>query len=278
MLIFLLAFIPFLGQGQHVGDFVPQKEKEVRPTWIELSYGMSQTSYRDLATSPLFYSGILQSVGVGNIVSNQRRYSDFGVRFAFGSTSAPFANSSVFAFSTYYSRLYQLPSLSSKRWNFKVGGMLNVTGNTRSNASLGNSGLGVELFGNLFASGQVEWDISRKETKHKKFLFIKFTMPQRQRTLAYRLNLGLVNTNFRNGYSYLGQSSIVNDPVAFDGYEFNFFSGFRASSSLSYTAYLRNRNGFRIGYLWDAYSTGGDRDRFVMAHHLIQFSFLFNTK
>jgi hypothetical protein len=278
-IIFLLAFIPFICQGQDSGEEGSSKaQRKARPNWLDISYGLGQTTFRDQATSPLFYSGILQSVGLNTIASDQRRYSDFGFRFAFGTAQSVNAASSTTVFSTWYSRLYQIPSWSSDRWNFKVGGMVNITGNNRINRSLGNSGQGIELFGNLFASGKVEWDVSRKEGKSKKFLFIKYYLPKRKRDLAFQLNLGLLNSNYRNGISYQGQSAVLNNPVSFDGYEFNLFSGFRASSSLHYTIYLPNQNGFRVAYLWDAYSTGGDRDRFVMSHHLLQFSFLFNTK
>lgn len=279
LLIFLLTCLPFIGQGQDSReDIVPLPSRKIRPAWIGISYGLDRTSFRDQATSPLFYSGTLQSVALFGTKSDFRRHTSLGVRYSFGTSLAINAGSRINNIYAWYSRLYQIPSRSMERWNFKVGGMLSFAGINRINSSLRNSGLGNELFANLMASGKVEWDISRREAKRKKFLFLKFNLPQRRRNLAFQLNLGLLNTNYRNGFSYLGQSSVANDPVPFDGYELNVFSGFRASSSLDYTIYLRNNNGLRLSYLWDAFSTGGDRDRFVLAHHALQFSFLFNTK
>ncbi len=86
-----------------------------------------------------------------------------------------------------------------------------------------------------------------------------------------------MNSSFRNGFIYSGQSQVLNDAKNFDGYVYKVFSGFRMGSQLDYTRYLKNKNAFQISYLWDAYRTGGQLDKFEMAHHTLRFSLQFNT-
>ena len=120
-------------------------------------------------------------------------------------------------------------------------------------------------------------DVSRKEAKDKKLLFIKYHLKQRTRNLSFRLNVGLINSSFRNGFVYAGQSFILNEEKPFDDYQYKVFLGFRASSSLDYTIFLKNKNKIQLSYLWDAYKTGGDLDKFEMAHHTFKLTLLFNT-
>jgi hypothetical protein len=288
--LLFLAFLPLLAGAQGPPTVTPpgqianapapdnKAQRKARPAWIGISYGLDFDNYRDLATSPLFYSGVLQAASLDFIRSDARRFSDFGATVATGANTSFAGRSKVTSVFLHWARLYQIPAPRFDRWNFKVGGLLSVTGNERINRSLGNSTQGIEGFANLMASGRVEWDISRREEKRKKLLFVRFYLPPRRKNLAFQLNLGVVNSSFRNGYAYLRQSGLLNEPGYFDRYQFRVFSGFRMGSALDYTVFLKNNNGLRLSYIWDAYTTGGDADRYVMAHHLLRFSFLFNTK
>ena len=48
------------------------------------------------------------------------------------------------------------------------------------------------------------------------------------------------------------QKGVLNDGNFLKSYEFNAFSGARFSSALDYTVYLKNKNGIRLSYEWDA--------------------------
>lgn len=187
------------------------------------------------------------------------------------------ATSNVKTLSVSYSKLYQLNKLGSEKLNIKIGGLFNATGNVRINEALQNNAAGIEMFPTLFGSVKITKDISRKVSKNKKILFVKYKLKQKNRDLAFNLNIGLVNSSYRNGYAYSGQSGILNESQVLDGYEFKVFSGFRMSSALNYTVSLRNKNEIQLSYLLDAYKTGGDLDKFEMAHHTIKISLLFNT-
>ncbi len=243
--------------------------RKMRPVFLKLSVGLNNSSFRDFATSPLFYSGSSVYGEVGYLKKDAGREVDFGINYSLGRNTSIVktngASSLIHTLSGYYSRLYKINSWSDSTWNFKAGAMLNITGNYRYNPSLQNNGEGMEIIGNLLGSMQVERDLSRMETKHKKFLFIKYNLHPRQMELGFRLNVGWINSSYRNGFVYSGQSSIINEFKAFDRYEFSMFSGFRMSSALAYTLHLDNENALRFSYVWDAYKTGGDFDSFEMA-------------
>lgn len=252
-----------------------------RPTYLGITLGTSLSSFRDFSTSPHIYYGATGSLSLSRIKIDEKRESEIGFNFSSGSYSVDFnnhiASSSVSTLYLYYSQLYRLNKLSSNNLNVKVGGLFNTTGNFRLNEYLLNNVLGVEIFPTLFGSIKIEKDVSRKETKNKKILFIKYKLKQRTRNLAFRLNVGLINSNYRNGYSYLSQSEIINEPNIFEDYQYNMFSGFRMSSALDYTISLNNKNAIQLSYLWDAYKSGEQFDKFEMAHHTLKITLLFNT-
>jgi hypothetical protein len=158
----------------------------------------------------------------------------------------------------------------------KAGGELNVTGIYRYNPFLEHNTVGAEFFPRLYGSFKVTRDISRTEIQAKRFLFFKYVQPSR-RNIAFRINVGILNNAYRNGYTYVGQGAILNSRKQFDGYKFQTLKGSALSSELAYTVWLRDNNGIRVVYEWGAFKTGGDFDRFEMAQHTFRLVLLCNT-
>jgi hypothetical protein len=282
--IIALLFTPILSFTQDEEPLSKKEQRKNRTTYRGISSGgLGVGSFRDFATSPLTYNGISFLAGGFKINVDSHRETEWGTPFSVGFFGVDFnghsSSSTIFSLSPYYSELYRLNSWSSKKFNVKVGGMLQATLNVRTNPDLLNNSVGLEVIPTLLGSIKGTWDISRKVDKNKKFLFIKYSLLKRKKSLAFRLNTGLVNASYRNGYAYSGQSFILNKPEIFDDYRFNVFSGFRASSSLDYTLCSRKTtNAVQISYVWDALKTGGDFDTFEMAQHGLRLTLLFNTK
>lgn len=254
--------------------------RKARPHYFEIAFGSDASKFRDFATSPLTYKGRTKLFTVSYLRYDENRESNFYVKYNFGNYSIDNekdpATASVKTVFVGYSRLYKLNKWSNEKWNYKVGGIFDLTGNMRDNPALQNNSFGAEFFNTLFVSGKVTRDLSRKVNKDKKFLFIKYKRKPRKLWLSYRLNVSLMNNTFRNGYIYSNSSSTINHATIFSGYEMKFFSGFRMSAALDHTIEIKNGSQLRLSYLWDAYTTGGDYDTFVMAHHVLQASLLFN--
>ncbi len=279
----LLVFVSVFTFGQKTETKQSKKaERENRPSYIELGYGSNFSSFRDFATSPLMYNGHASTIFPAWLKFDLKRETKAGLIYSFGNYSVKTGNiasmSTVNTFSAYYTQLRRLNPISNDLWNFKVGGSANMTANLRSNEALQNNSVGKEFFVTILGTGKVTRDISRTEAKSKKFLWMHYNLKPRKKSISFQLNLGLVNMNYRNPYVYSGQSQVINQSGFFDDYKFSVFSGFRMSSALDYTIYLKNENALRISYVWDAYKTGGDLDKFEMAHHVLKFAFLFNTK
>lgn len=294
-LVLLLSLIYHIGFGQTEVDTLSKKEKrKARTTYYSVGTGVNFIKFRDYATSPLFYSGMANTVMLSKLRQDDKRESQFGGTFLSAGTSniipvgkltakvedeivgsSSFMNANLF-----YTQLYQIPisSLNPEKWNLKVGGTIMSNWTLRRNEALQNNALGFEGINTLFASTKITRDISRKKEVQKKFLFIKYKLKPKKRFLSYQLNLGLINSTFRNGFAYLNQSGIVSDAGVFDAYVFKVFSGYRINSALESKTYLKNGNAIALGYQWDALWTGGELDQFQMAQHIISFSFHFNTK
>lgn len=283
--VIALLLIPSLGLGQDDEPLLSKKElRKNRPAYRGTSLlGLGIGNFRDFATSPLFYSGVSLSSSRFHISIDAQRETEWGSSLSIGLFGNAFndhnSSSIVISPAIYYSELYELKKLSGDKLNVKVGGLINVTSNVRINQGLLNNANGFELIPTLFGSIKGSLDVSRKTDRDKKFLFFKYKLLKRKKTLALRVNTGLVNSSYRNGYVYAGQSALLNEPNAFDDYQFKVFSGFRMSSSLDYTLYSRKTtNAVQVSYVWDAYKTGGDLDKFEMAQHALRFTLLFNTK
>ncbi|MEM9832152.1 MAG: hypothetical protein AAF944_16085 [Bacteroidota bacterium] len=246
-----------------------KERRKVRPQYIGVNIGTNRIKFRDFATSPLFYEGWTTYVGVSWLKADRYRESEAALTYSFGNPETDFnenvATSNFNRFELFYSRLYHVGAWSTSSFNTKVGWMLNTTGNLRTTPELGNYALGLEAFPTLFFSFKLTKNIGRTENK------------ERRQNLSLRTNIGLVNAAYRNGFiHYPGQGIEVNEPDIFKNYELN-VAGFRASTGLDYTRYLRNKNAIQISYIWDAYHTGGDLNRFEMANHTLKFTLLFNT-
>ena len=264
-------------------DMPTNKEmRKARPNYISIGMGLNRGSVRDFATSPLTYKGMLFNFSAGYQRYDDLRDTRLNFRFNFGGykykreTGIPTSSkASVFALFVNYAKLYRLNKYSNDKWNFKVGGMLDVVTDVRINPELLNAQLGYEIFNTLYASGKVTRKFVRTELKHKKFLFIKYKLKPRVAMLSYQLNLPIINGYARNGFAYLGNESI-DGALLFNGYRYKIFSGFRMSSTLAFTRQMANGNMWRVSYVWDAYTTGGQQNRFEMANHIAEFSLLFH--
>ena len=262
----------------------PVKKLSVHNTknYLEIGLGVGYSQFRDFATSPLFYSGYPMSLDLAFRIDSPKNDKHFGLQASYGSLTAlvngSYAQSSVASATLFYQQLYILPQVSKNKWKFKVGGQINASGNYRYNPSLQNNSEGVEMVNTLFASGKAALDVSRSITKKKKCWFMHGVKQPRSRSLDFQLNVGILNNSFRNGYAYIDQSSVLNDPKTFGDYKYSWFTGFRMSSSLRYIIYLKNKNAVQFSYVWDAYTTGGDANRFEFGSHFLKFTLLFNTK
>ena len=278
-ILLLVAFYSF-SQNEKPDDEKQSMKKE-RPNYIGITLGFGAGNFRDFATSPLIYNGNPFYLSLSTLKMDNKRETESLFSFTVGNYSSIYnnhsASSNVYIFSLFHSELFQLNKLSSEKWNVKIGGLLNATANLRFNPSLLNNDFGYEIIPTLFGSMKVTRDISRERTKNKKFLFIKYKLKPTSRNLAVKLNVGLINSAYRNGYAYTGQSSILNELKAFDDYQFKLFSGFRINTVLDYTVALKNKNKIQFSYLWDAYKTGGDFNKLEMAQHTFKITLLFNT-
>jgi hypothetical protein len=245
-----------------------EKEAERLPSYLDLSIGLNVSTFRDLATSPLFYNGVPISFYLGHAEMNLRRESSFRVGYSMGNFDAEInterSESSVNIFSLNHYELFQISNWSSDRINVKVGGLLNGTAVVRNNPDLRNNGQGFDLVASLSGGFKGSYLIGDISNAHS--------------TVSLGLFAGLVNVNYRNGFSYLSPTVPTNEDDLFADYSWNWFRGMRFSSELDYTFFLKNHNAIQLSYHWDAFATGSRDSDFEMANHRIELSLLFNLK
>jgi len=273
--LFLSAFLSTVSAQDSRPEPFPRR------TYLELGTGVNLLSYRDFATSPLFYDGPVLAFSVSHLQNSLEEDDTFTFSGSYGETTAEVNDflvgiSTAFTYRLIYTRLFRLDRFSTDRWNFKAGGTLSSIAAIRQNPSLRNNQTGFEIFGTLSGSGSVSRDVSRERRKNVRFLFLDIPLPPRARTLTFQFHVPVMNSAFRNNYIYTSQADVVNSDEALDDYEFRLFSGYRVFSSLQYRLYLKNSNAIQFSYDWDALRSPGDAGTFELAHHTFTFSLLYN--
>lgn len=282
ILFILLLIIPSVVWSQTEEKPLSKREqRKQRPLYINMTAGNGLSYYNDFATSALTYMGFPLYLSGSLLRSDHLRESELGFGLTEGSTCIALAGDDVYSSSfenieLFYNQLYKIGLLSFERLNFKLGWKFDNAIIVRSNSSLLNNANGAEIFPSLMGSLKVTADLSRRKTIEKKFMFIRYKLYPVKRDISFGMNIGIVNCVYRNKFSYTGQSALLNDSQLFDNYQFNMFTGFRASTSLDYTVFLNNKNALRCSYVWDVYKTGKQIETFQLANHSLRVSLLFN--
>ncbi len=254
------------------------------------SMGGVHATYRDFATSPLFYSGMGGQLGLGHLWLNDRCEYTFELETSLAQTLAQAPRSSYFQtfnsalffnFSSYGHYLRNLPKSNDSRFSFLVGGSVRSDANVRFNERLGNASGGLEALANVAAAGKVMYDASRRQAKTLNLKFKTFELKPVKRQLDFRLNAGMLNFNYRPGYSYVHDSELDGDNSSGLGWLLSEhrwkLNGWRLSTALGFTRYRSNGHAVRVEYRWDAVHAPGRYESFQMAAHNLRLVFMFNT-
>lgn len=246
-------------------------------------FGVGTVSFRDYATSPLVYKGLAFSLGMAKVKVDHKKETRFSTNFLFGNPLNQIDKSdsdlpkekhrsSVSSVDLQYSRLYTIHKLSKSKSLFQVGGTIDLKMIVRANPSLGNNGRGLDIFPTLFGSIKMS---------HELFIppILKRKSPPRKQAFSIRLDMGLLNTNIRNGYAYTVHAPFYNGVNQLDGYAFNWFSGIRMRYTSAYTIYSRNNNnGLKFSFTLDGTLSGENPKRFAFASTMAQFTYIHSLK
>lgn len=238
--------------------------------YIEIGVLPGVSTFRDMATSPLFYKGnTLSYMGAWHL-NNKANEKLASLNYTFGKHTNRYNNTNnsakFYSLELYYSQLYQLNKLSSNKWKTKIGAGVISSLNIRENKALMNNSLGIENISNILFATKASWDISRLDSKSTKRCFSLF------------INIGVVNLNYRPGYAYNYMPSIGSAYVRSMTDHHLSLNGFRLNSILEYSRSVSNRNIVRVSYIFDAYNAPGKYEPFNYAKHSLKLSFLYKYK
>lgn len=160
-------------------------------------------------------------------------------------------------------------------WKMYAGAHIFNRTNLISNSHLFNNAFTTNNITTFSTSAELE-RVSHHAEKYKKFLFVRYTIPEWDGRWNWSLHAGLINLNFRPQFAYMYHFPNTNMDLM-ESYRL-FVGGFHMMSSLGYTWYLPNGNGIALSYDWDAYTTG-QRDYHLLngGTHLASFTLLFKT-
>ena len=175
-------------------------------------FGIGIINFTDGATSPLFYKGPAFSYARAKVKINKKRESQFGTRVLLGLTGARVNDerdfSTYIGIDVYYTYLQNVPKLSFSNVDVLIGGTIDLTSIVRINRALLNNSIGSDFFPALMGS------IKLKKAFHKKSIWnqvldspilswiqAKKQRPSVHQEISFQADVGLINTNFRNGFA-----------------------------------------------------------------------------
>ncbi|PKR81068.1 hypothetical protein CW751_05650 [Brumimicrobium salinarum] len=259
--------------------------------YTKFGSGLTLPTYRDFATSPLFYSGIGLHLSSAWLKKSEERERIFKIGMNISALTARISQSDLIQpstlgfmgnFNLFYQQLWKIEYLSNQKNNTKVGGALQLTQNVRGNPALQNNAMGLENLSNLSAAAQWTRDISRVQEKQLNLWIWKPTLKPIKRDLRVLLNVGILNFNYRPGYAYSYDGELKGtetNPVewAFENYKWS-LNGWRLQTQIEYIKYLPNGNARSLSYVWQAAHAPGKFEDFQMASHRLQYTIYFHTK
>lgn len=245
------------------GAYYPKQTRV--PVWLDLSAGLNAVDCYDAGTVPFKYMGMGTNLGMGVTIEWERYHIRPGFRYFNNILKDPSGTAIGLDFSTEF--LYRFHDAAQNRFHLWVGGTLQGFLDVKSIPSLQNAATCLSLFGNVGATGMVQYDFAFNPDKNHNWL-----------TAYFKLNVPLCGTVSRPGYAYIGNPAINEDAIEtlFGGNEAfdKFFPGLNTDLGL----YLNLLNGNRIGlsYRWDYLSTGKKGTyRYDNALHSVNLSFMF---
>lgn len=277
-----------------------QKDTEVRSTEMaesniseipsKLGYkelrgiGIGTLALRDEATSPLVYRGIVFSPFRAKVKRNENYETIFGIRpllgFTITNVNSELDFSGFFGADLYYTYLRNVPKLTFSNIDVKLGGTFDFTTISRINPSFQNNSVGFDLFPTLMGSIKLQKSFIGKSLWGENLSImemfrIRKPKPRVHQEISFQVDVGIINANFRNGYAYTIHAPFYNNRNLFSDHEFNWFSGFRIRSNISYIVFSsKTKNGIKFTYMWEGVRSGRNPDLFAFTNATIQFSLI----
>lgn len=236
------------------------------PLWLDLSVGLNIVNCYDIGTIPFDYIGLGYHAGVGATINWERYHIQSEVQFydnTFSSLNGSSTNVNLMA-----EFLYRFHDMAHDRLHLWAGGAFQGFMDSRDIPLLQNAAISYSLFGDLCATGMVQYDFAfiPEGSYHLRNLLTTYS----------KLSLPLLGVVNRPRYSYIGNPTIYENAVLDDN---ETFTKLLPGISTEFGIYLNLSNDNRIGfsYRWDYLTTGRKGAyRYDNALHSINLNLMFN--
>lgn len=237
------------------------------PISLDLSAGLNYADCYDVGTVPFTYDGIGTNLGMGVTIEWGRCHLRPAFRSFSNTLTNPAGVSQDLDFSAEF--LYRVFDNKNNRLHLWAGVTLDGFIDVKSIPSLQNAATCLSVFGDLGATGLLEFDFAFNNAKTHHWL-----------TTYFKLNVPLYGCANRPGFAYIGNPAINQNAVEtlFSKTETfgKFFPGL--NTDLGLTLNLLNGNRIGLSYRWDYLSTGKKGTyRFDNALHSFNVSFMFRV-
>lgn len=264
----------------------PQVEKEESTSYFYVGLTpVSIFNFKDLATSPKTYSGVLHSTSFGYMSYSKSKeweykinlYSDYFGDILGSSYKNSTGNTGKLMnyISINYSWAYTIDSWSNKNNRFLAGLTSRSITLMRNTPSLQNNALGVDILVTAMPRLKHYYFFERESD----FFLVRWFVPKKGE-ISTSIGVAPNTMIYRStSYSYKDANTIVGIANAADNTEFQFFTGYSAVLDFQYTAYFgENDHKLIYGFNWDMFNTGGKIEPLVASNYSFSIGLMFNLK
>lgn len=247
-------------QSQKSQLYNPRENKV--PVWLDFSAGANFAECYDKGTVPFRYKGFGANATAGVTVEWGRCHVQVEGQGFYSELVSPKGTAIDVNITTEF--LYHISRIN--RLKFWAGGTLQGFADFKDIPTLMNAASSVSMFGNLCATGMIQYDFAFNREKTHTWL-----------TAFGKLSLPLVGAVSRPGYAYIGNPTINSDVWLGDNETFaKFLPG--VNTELGLFLKLRNDNRIGLSYRWNYLYTGKKGSyRYDDALHAINLTFMFRV-
>ncbi len=232
--------------------------KNIQGNYIELSTGISTGEFRDIVTSPLFYTNLFQSININHKIYFKKNIITFKTKLYAGLSFKSIEDNFYSGFTgihdfelSYLNNFDDYEYLKIRHW----GGLyINNFTDYRVNQEFGNAAFTTDNISTIGLNYMFSKHWIRKK-KEGKFLFLfKRTKKQKEYLFNFKIGIPIYSLIYRPGYTNPGNS--MGSINIFKGYKVSgkVFSGFNSAISLS--RILKNGNMIRFSYEHSIFTSG----------------------
>lgn len=274
-LILALLFSSFFYSQAQENTF-PQP----KGNYLDMNFGLSIGTLRDMLTSPLFYTSFLAYGDFSYMYIDEKNIIESGITTHNGLNAKLTSDYLYSGFqSVIHCKLSWLRNMQPnpyKLFNNYLGADVDNYMNIRIMPEFMNAALSFDNINNFAIAYKAEYNYHKKQKEKKILGLIPHTSKEKFYVLSARVSVPVISLYYRPKFTNPGNATLSANDALLNGYSLKAKAFPGLSTDLSVSRILPNGNMVKYGYAW-TFATNGKNaiNRLEFSHHIIYLGLVF---